>query len=70
MVAETLSRTKDYDDSTPARTAFASFLIQQSAGRDCSTQEVAHVNNKIPTVISSHVCVLARELTPGWARDR
>ena len=57
MIAETLNRTKDYDDSTPARTAFASFLIQQSAGRDWSAQEVAHVNNRLPTVISSHTYV-------------
>ena len=40
--------------ASSAKGAFASFLVQQTGGRDWSAQEVAHVNMGFPTVIASH----------------
>jgi hypothetical protein len=37
-----------------AKGAFASYLVQQTGGRDWSAQEVAHVTMGFPTVIGSH----------------
>eukprot|EP00964_Phaeocystis_antarctica_P164086 scaffold141503_cov154-Phaeocystis_antarctica.AAC.1 len=57
MIALALNGGKRADPEmrdTSAKGAFASFLVQQTGGRDWSAQEVAHVNMGIPTVIASH----------------
>ena len=47
-------RAEPEKQNNPAVGAFASFLVQQTGGRDWSAQEVAHVNMGLPTVIASH----------------
>lgn len=54
LVSDALHRTKDLDGEELAQRAFSSFLIQQIGGRNWSAQEVAHVNNGLPTVFHSH----------------
>ena len=53
-IADAFERTRHLPDDSDAKAAFSSYLIQQVGGRNWSAQEVAHVNNGLPTVISSH----------------
>ena len=61
LVADALNRVLKLDDSTPVSSSLSSFLIQQTSTRNWSAQEVAHVNNGLPTVFASHQFVHARD---------
>jgi hypothetical protein len=54
MMMNALNKMSDRDADDSAQSVVASFLVQQTGGRDWSAQEVAHVNMGIRTVWASH----------------
>ena len=70
LVSDVCNRkiTDDTSDETRVTSALASFLIHSTGARNWSAQEVAHVNNGLPTVFASHKFVHAGLTEVGKVR--
>ena len=54
LLSSTLNKKSELDDADNAHTIFASMLVQQTGGRDWTSQEVGHALLGIPTIFASH----------------